>query len=116
MKKPPEQRNPPVRREAEKAAPGASRCQAQAVAFCSPVAPPTKKCQRGWRGLGAASAMLAGVTVGPLDRHDQRSGHRIFVGLEMERWIPHDLRRTTATILNPEGYSLVPGQIPNRPL
>jgi integrase len=31
---------------------------------------------------------------------------RIVAGLEMERWTPHDLRRTAATILDRAGYSL----------
>jgi integrase len=31
---------------------------------------------------------------------------RIVAGLAMERWTPHDLRRTAATILDRSGYSL----------
>jgi integrase len=42
-----------------------------------------------------------------LRRHDlHEAAHRIVAGLEMERWTPHDLRRTAATILDREGYSL----------
>jgi integrase len=42
-----------------------------------------------------------------LRRHDlHEAAHRIVAGLEMERWTPHDLRRTAATILDRAGYSL----------
>ena len=42
-----------------------------------------------------------------LRRHDlHEAAHRIVSGLGMERWTPHDLRRTAATILDREGYSL----------
>ena len=42
-----------------------------------------------------------------LRRHDlHEAAHRIVAGLGMERWTPHDLRRTAATILDREGYSL----------
>jgi integrase len=34
------------------------------------------------------------------------AAQRIVEGLEMERWTPHDLRRTAATILDRAGYSL----------
>ena len=36
----------------------------------------------------------------------QKAAQRIVVGLGMERWTPHDLRRTAATILDRSGYSL----------
>ena len=42
-----------------------------------------------------------------LYRHDlHEAARRIVAGLGMERWTPHDLRRTAATILDREGYSL----------
>ena len=42
-----------------------------------------------------------------LHRHDlHEAAQRIVAGLGMERWTPHDLRRTAATILDREGYSL----------
>jgi integrase len=34
------------------------------------------------------------------------AAQRIVAGLGMERWTPHDLRRTAATILDRSGYSL----------
>jgi integrase len=34
------------------------------------------------------------------------AAQRIVKGLGMERWTPHDLRRTAATILDRAGYSL----------
>ena len=36
----------------------------------------------------------------------QESAQRLVAGLAMERWTPHDLRRTAATILDRSGYSL----------
>jgi integrase len=40
-------------------------------------------------------------------RHDpHEAAERIVEGLGMERWTPHDLRRTAATILDKSGYSL----------
>ena len=40
-------------------------------------------------------------------QHDlHEAARRIVAGLGMERWTPHDLRRTAATILDREGYSL----------
>jgi integrase len=48
-----------------------------------------------------------GAPVFDLRRYDLReAAQRIVAGLEMERWTPHDLRRTAATILDREGYSL----------
>jgi integrase len=42
-----------------------------------------------------------------LGRNDlQMAAQRIVAGLGMERWTPHDLRRTAATILDQAGYSL----------
>ena len=42
-----------------------------------------------------------------LRRNDlHEAAQRIVAGLGMERWTPHDLRRTAATILDREGYSL----------
>ena len=42
-----------------------------------------------------------------LHRHNlHEAAQRIVAGLGMERWTPHDLRRTAATILDREGYSL----------
>ena len=42
-----------------------------------------------------------------LDRHDlQAAARRIVAGLGMDKWPPHDVRRTAATILDREGYSL----------
>jgi integrase len=42
-----------------------------------------------------------------LGRDDlQKAARRIIAGLGMERWTPHDLRRTAATILDRAGYSL----------
>jgi integrase len=42
-----------------------------------------------------------------LRRHDLHEAARLIVaGLAMERWTPHDLRRTAATILDRAGYSL----------
>jgi integrase len=40
----------------------------------------------------------------PNDLHE--AAQRIVAGLGMERWTPHDLRRTAATILDRAGYSL----------
>jgi integrase len=40
----------------------------------------------------------------PNDLHE--AAQRIVAGLGMARWTPHDLRRTAATILDREGYSL----------
>jgi integrase len=40
----------------------------------------------------------------PDDLHE--AAKRIVTGLTMERWTPHDLRRTAATILDQSGYSL----------
>jgi integrase len=51
-----------------------------------------------------------GARVFDLRRHDlHEAAHRIVAGLGMERWTPHELRRTAATILDRSGYSL--GQI-----
>jgi integrase len=36
----------------------------------------------------------------------QKAARRIVAGLGMERWTPHDLRRTAATVLDRAGYSL----------
>jgi integrase len=36
----------------------------------------------------------------------QKAARKIAAGLEMERWTPHDLRRTAATTLDKAGYSL----------
>jgi integrase len=48
-----------------------------------------------------------GARVFNLRRHDlHEAAHRIVAGLKMERWTPHDLRRTAATILDRSGYSL----------
>jgi integrase len=48
-----------------------------------------------------------GARVFDLYRHDlQAAAGRIVAGLGMQRWTPHDLRRTAATILDREGYSL----------
>ena len=42
-----------------------------------------------------------------LHRDDlQEAAQRLVAGLAMERWTPHDLRRTAATILDRSGYSL----------
>ena len=42
-----------------------------------------------------------------LYHHDlQTAAHRIVTGLGTDKWTPHDLRRTAATILDREGYSL----------
>jgi len=42
-----------------------------------------------------------------LRRHDlHEAAHRIVAGLRMDKWRPHDLRRTAATILDHQGYSL----------
>jgi len=42
-----------------------------------------------------------------LQRDDlQVAAQRLVAGLAMERWTPHDLRRTAATILDRSGYSL----------
>ena len=38
--------------------------------------------------------------------HLHQAAQRIVAGLGMERWTPHDLRRTAATILDRAGYSL----------
>ena len=38
--------------------------------------------------------------------HLHEAAQRIVAGLAMERWTPHDLRRTAATILDRAGYSL----------
>ena len=38
--------------------------------------------------------------------HLHEAAQRLVAGLEMERWTPHDLRRTAATILDRSGYSL----------
>jgi integrase len=40
------------------------------------------------------------------DDHLHEVAQRIVAKLGMERWTPHDLRRTAATILDREGYSL----------
>jgi integrase len=40
----------------------------------------------------------------PNDLHE--AAQRIVAGLGMERWTPHDFRRTAATILDRAGYSL----------
>ena len=40
----------------------------------------------------------------PNDLHE--AAQRIVAGLGMERWTPHDLRRSAATILDRAGYSL----------
>ncbi|WP_316193016.1 hypothetical protein [Bradyrhizobium sp. SZCCHNRI1029] len=34
------------------------------------------------------------------------AAQRLVEGLKMERWAPHDLRRTATTILDKSGYSL----------
>jgi integrase len=48
-----------------------------------------------------------GARVFNLRRHDlHEAAERIVAGLAMERWTPHDLRRTAATILDRSGYSL----------
>jgi integrase len=42
-----------------------------------------------------------------LHRHQlHQAAQRLVAGLAMERWTPHDLRRTAATILDRAGYSL----------
>jgi integrase len=42
-----------------------------------------------------------------LHRDDlQQAAQRLVAGLVMQRWTPHDLRRTAATILDRSGYSL----------
>jgi integrase len=42
-----------------------------------------------------------------LQRHQlHKAAQRLVAGLAMERWTPHDLRRTAATILDRAGYSL----------
>jgi integrase len=42
-----------------------------------------------------------------LQRHQlHQAAQRLVAGLAMERWTPHDLRRTAATILDRAGYSL----------
>ena len=38
--------------------------------------------------------------------HLHQAAQRLVAGLAMERWTPHDLRRTAATILDRAGYSL----------
>jgi integrase len=40
------------------------------------------------------------------DDHLHEAAQRLVAKLGMERWTPHDLRRTAATILDREGYSL----------
>jgi integrase len=42
-----------------------------------------------------------------LHRHSlHQAAQRLVAGLAMERWTPHDLRRSAATILDRAGYSL----------
>src|SRR6187402_1395764 len=40
------------------------------------------------------------------ENHLHEAAQQIVAGLAMERWTPHDLRRTAATILDRAGYSL----------
>ena len=78
------------------------------------------RAHEGWQRVHHAALRLragtaAAASQGRSGRADVRSSpryhlheaaQRLVAGLAMERWTPHDLRRTAATILDREGYSL----------